>query len=70
MQSRDNLAYLKYSQPDIYNEYMKAVNEYEQKMSLKLGRPFSVWHSIPKYNTEYMMKKADAIYYEKFCKVE
>ena len=70
MQSRDNLAYLKYSQPDIYNQYMKSVNEYEEKMSLKLGRPFSVWHSIPKYNTKYMMHRAEQIFYEKFCKVE
>ena len=47
--------YLYYN--DLWLECMKKAMETEKIREKELGRPFSVWNSNPKYNTEYRMKR-------------
>lgn len=47
--------YLYYN--DLWVDYMKKAFETEKIREKELGRPFSVWSSNPKYNTEYRMKR-------------
>lgn len=47
--------YLYYN--NIWHNYMELALETEKIREMKLGRPFSVWQSNPKYNTEYRMKR-------------
>ena len=54
MASRINLAYLLKYYPEKYNELMKLAKETEKIREVELGRHFSVWSSIPKYDTEYI----------------
>ena len=53
MQSLANQAYLAKYYPVEYDAMNRLAHETEVKRERELGRPFSVWASNPKYNTEY-----------------
>lgn len=59
LQSLKESAYLRKYYPDNYNYMMKLAKETEEKIEKELGRPFSIWQSNPKYNTEYRMKRIE-----------
>jgi 3'-phosphoadenosine 5'-phosphosulfate sulfotransferase (PAPS reductase)/FAD synthetase len=48
-----NSAYLLHYYPEEYNKLYKLARDTEIMREQTLGRPFSVWSSNPKYNTEY-----------------
>ena len=54
MASRINIAYLLKYYPEKYDELIKLSKETEKIREKELGRPFSVWASNPKYNTDYI----------------
>ena len=65
MQSMAASAYrLKYY-PEQYEKMMALAKATESKMEKDLGRPFSVWNSNPKYNTEYRDKRVREFYLPK-----
>ena len=51
--SMDNLAYLLHYYPQEYETLIKLAKDTEIMREETLGRPFSVWSSNPRYNTEY-----------------
>lgn len=53
MASLKNNAYLLRYYPDQYERIMKMARETEQMRENAIGKPFSVWSSDPRYNTEY-----------------
>lgn len=53
MASMIDNAYLCKYYPDKYEKLMQMARLHEINVSKKLGRPFSVWSSNPKYNTDY-----------------
>lgn len=55
--SMSNLAYLLHYYPTEYDQLMKMTKDTEIMREMELGRPFSVWASNPKYNTEYRDKR-------------
>lgn len=61
MASLKSLAYTKKYYPEEYEHYMKLALETEKMRERELGRPFSVWASNPKYNTEYRMRRVDEL---------
>lgn len=65
MSSYKNLAYLKVFYPDKFNEFMKMAKDTEALREKELGRPFSIWQSNPKYNTDYIIKRLDEKYIKK-----
>ena len=54
MSSRKNYAYLAKYYPDKFNEMIMLMRKSEIKVSEKLGRPFSVISSNPKYDSYYL----------------
>ena len=56
MASKINWAYLYKYYPDKYEECISMMKDTEKRMQRKLGRPFSVTTSNPKYNAEYLDK--------------
>ena len=56
MMSMENSAYLLLYYPEEYKNLMELARETEIMREETLGRPFSVWSSNPKYNTEYRDK--------------
>ena len=53
LMSMENSAYLLHYYPEEYNKLIKLARDTEIMREQTLGRPFSVWASNPKYNTEY-----------------
>lgn len=56
MMSMANCAYLAYYYPEEYNKLIELAKNTETMREETLGRPFSVWQSNPKYNTDYRDK--------------
>ena len=56
MASMKNHAYLLHYYPEEYEKMIKLASDTEHMRENTLGRPFSVWQSNPKYNTEYRDK--------------
>lgn len=56
MASKINWAYLYKYYPDNYKECISLMKDTEERQERKLGRPFSVTASNPKYNAEYLDK--------------
>ena len=56
MMSMENSAYLAHYYPEEYDKLVKLAKDTEIMREETLGRPFSVWSSNPKYNTEYRDK--------------
>lgn len=54
MASRINLAYLLKYYPEKYKELMELAKNTEKIREIEINRPFSVWSSVPKYNTDYI----------------
>lgn len=57
MASIENHAYLLHYYPAEYEQMIKLAKDTEHMRERELGRPFSVWQSNPKYNTEYRDKR-------------
>ena len=57
MASMVNHAYLLMYYPDEYEKMIEMAKDTEAMRERELGRPFSVWASDPKYNTEYRDKR-------------
>ena len=57
MSSMVNNAYLLHYSPSEYEKMMEMAKDTEKLRESELGRPFSVWQSNPKYNTEYRDKR-------------
>lgn len=55
MSSRRELAYLYVYYPNKFHELMAYAKRTEEIRKIELGRPFSVWSSNPKYDTEYII---------------
>lgn len=53
MMSMQNCAYLAYYYPKEYEKMIALAKSTEAMREQTLGRPFSVWSSDPKYNTDY-----------------
>jgi 3'-phosphoadenosine 5'-phosphosulfate sulfotransferase (PAPS reductase)/FAD synthetase len=53
MMSMQNCAYLAYYYPKEYEKMIALAKSTEAMREKTLGRPFSVWSSDPKYNTDY-----------------
>jgi len=70
MQSMLNSAYLLKYYPKQYEEMITMTKETEQLRERELGRPFSVWGSNPKYNTEYRDKRVREVYLPKIEEME
>lgn len=62
MASMPNHAYLLMYYPSEYERMMKLARDTEIMRESELGRPFSVWSSNPKYNTEYRDKRIRSKY--------
>ena len=56
MMSMGDSAYLAHYYPEEYDKLIKLARDTEIMREETLGRPFSVWSSNPKYNTEYRDK--------------
>lgn len=56
LMSMENSAYLAHYYPEEYDKLIKLARDTEIMREETLGRPFSVWSSNPKYNTEYRDK--------------
>lgn len=54
LSSKINLAYLYKYYPENYKYMVEKMRETERNLSKKLGRPFSVTSSNPKYNADYL----------------
>lgn len=65
MQSMSNTAYLLKYYPKQYEEMMNLAKATEAKRERELGRPFSVWASETKYNSEYRDKRVREVYLPK-----
>lgn len=65
MQSMIETAYILKYYPKQYEKMMKLAKETEVKRERELGRPFSVWSSEPKYNSEYRDKRVREVYLSK-----
>lgn len=63
LQSMKNSAYIRKYYPEEYLEMMKQAQATEKQREQELGRPFSVWSSNPKYNTEYRIKRIEEKYF-------
>lgn len=59
MSSHKTLLYLKKYYPEHFKKFMLMASETEKQREKELGRPFSVWQSNPKYNTEYLIKRLE-----------
>lgn len=57
MMSMENSAYLAHYYPEEYQKLIDLAKQTEVMREETLGRPFSVWSSNPKYNTEYRDKR-------------
>ena len=57
MASMENHAYLLHYYPEEYERMIKLAKDTESMRESQLGRPFSIWQSDPKYNTEYRDKR-------------
>ncbi len=68
MATYDNHAYLLHYYPKEYEQMMKLARYTEIMRERELGRPFSVWQSKPKYNTEYRDKRIRSHYLPKLLK--
>lgn len=55
MASRLNMAYMLKYYPEKFYECMNLARKTEKNREIELKRPFSVWASNPKYNTEYII---------------
>lgn len=55
LQTRRNLAYLYKFYPDKFSELMCYAKRTEEIREIEINRPFSVWSSNPKYNTDYVI---------------
>ena len=62
MASMQNMAYLYIYYPEEYNKLIKFAKDTEIMREETLGRPFSVWSSNPKYNTDYRDKMVREMY--------
>ena len=62
MASMTNHAYLLRYYPAEYETMMNLARDTEIMRERELGRPFSVWSSNPKYNTEYRDKRIRSKY--------
>lgn len=65
MQSMYATAYLMKYYPKQYEKMMELAKETEVKREREIGRPFSVWSSNPKYNSEYRDKRVRDVYLPK-----
>ncbi len=65
MQPMSNTAYLLKYYPKQYEEMMNLAKATEAKRERELGRPFSVWTSETKYNSEYRDKRVREVYLPK-----
>lgn len=65
MQSMSESAYLLKYYPKQYEEMMALAKATEAKRESELGRPFSVWASETKYNSEYRDKRVREVYLPK-----
>lgn len=55
LMNKGRMAYIKLYYPEHFEKMMKLAKETEQLREKELERPFSVWASNPKYNTDYMI---------------
>lgn len=62
MMSMSGTAYLLKYYPNKYDELMKLAKETERQREIELGRPFSVFSSNPKYNSDYRDKRVKEKY--------
>ena len=62
MCSMRNMAYLAKYYPENYQEFITLAKDTEILRERELGRPFSIFASNPKYNTEYRDKRIKEIY--------
>lgn len=62
MQSMINTAYLLKYYPEQYDTMMVLAKETEKKREIERGRPFSVWSSNQKYNSDYRDKRVREVY--------
>lgn len=62
LSSKQGLAYLYVYYPEMFEHFMKLAEHTEKIQSVKYNRPFSVWCSNAKYNTEYIRKIIPAKY--------
>lgn len=56
-----NLVYLKKYYPAQFDYFMEKATFTERERERELGRPFSVWASDPKYNTDYKVRRVNEI---------
>lgn len=66
--SMNSSAYLRYFYPDEFSKNMELAKRTETMRCEQLGRPFSVWSSNPKYNTEYRIKRVQEKYLPELLK--
>lgn len=69
MQTMSNSAYILKYYPKQYEEMITLAKTTESKRESELGKPFSVWSSNPKYNTEYRDKRVREVYLPKLEEV-
>lgn len=62
LQDMKNSLYLRKYYPEQYFYMMKLAKETEYKVSLKLKKPFSVWSTNSKYNTNYRMTRIENMF--------
>jgi 3'-phosphoadenosine 5'-phosphosulfate sulfotransferase (PAPS reductase)/FAD synthetase len=65
LQSMQDTAYLMKYYPAEYKQMIAYAKATEEMREETLGRPFSVWTSNPKYNTEYRDKRVREVYLPK-----
>lgn len=57
LQDMNNSKYNSVFYPELYNEYMTQALQSEKEISLKTGKPHSVWQGNAKYNTQYRLER-------------
>lgn len=62
MASMQSLAYLNVYYPKEYDFLITECKKTEKQRELELGRPFSIWQSNPKYNTEYYDNRVKTVH--------
>lgn len=69
MQSMIGTAYIMKYYPKQYEKMLELAKATEVKREIELGRPFSVWSSEPKYNSEYRDKRVREVYLSKLVEM-
>lgn len=61
MSDLKNLVYTKKYYPEHFDYFMEKARQTEVVREKELGKPFSVWASDPKYNTDYKVRRVNQI---------